>query len=100
MAAQIKRMPLGAVVERGGVHFRVWAPERKKVAVVLEKSDQEPEAEQEAYPLKPDKKGYFAGLVPQAKNGLYNPFDLAESRNFFRTRPPASSRKECTVLRK
>lgn len=69
MAAQIKRMPMGAVVERGGVHFRVWAPERKKVEVVLEQSEQEPEAEQEVYPLKPDKKGYFAGLVPQAESG-------------------------------
>ena len=69
-------MPMGAVVERGGVHFRVWAPERKKVEVVLERSEQEPEAEKEAYPLKAEKKGYFAGLVSQAKTGRLYRFRL------------------------
>ncbi len=38
-----RRYPIGAeVLDDGGTHFRVWAPRRSKVAVVLEASAQAP----------------------------------------------------------
>ena len=53
----VRRLPVGAETFATGTHFRVWAPDRSRVTVVLE--DRETELERE-----PD--GYFAGLVPGA----------------------------------
>lgn len=52
-----RRYPAGAEVVAGGVHFRVWAPQRKQVAVQLE-------ADRSLHPLTREADGYFAGLVP------------------------------------
>src|SRR5688572_4186282 len=52
-----RRYPVGAEVVSGGVHFRVWAPKRKQVAVRLE-------ADGALHPLAAEADGYFAGLVP------------------------------------
>src|SRR5689334_19664182 len=57
-----RRLPIGAEVIPGeGVHFRVWAPDRKAVAVVFNEGD--------AAALRPDGDGYFSGLVPAARPG-------------------------------
>ena len=56
-------MTLGAQVEPGGVHFRVWAPKRERVDVVLEEDGR-------SFPLTKDKTGYFSGYVPIAKAGM------------------------------
>jgi 1,4-alpha-glucan branching enzyme len=46
-----RRLPVGAeILPEGGVHFRVWAPDRKKVEVLLEE-DQSSEREKICSPL-------------------------------------------------
>jgi maltooligosyltrehalose trehalohydrolase len=57
------QMTLGAQVEPVGVRFRVWAPKRARVDVVLED-------EGRSFPLLKDEAGYFAGLVPIATAGM------------------------------
>lgn len=56
--------PLGARVESGGVLFRVWAPGRERVEIVL----YGPDAERVA-PLAPEGEGYFAARVAGAGPG-------------------------------
>lgn len=52
-----RRLPIGAeILPGGGVHFRVWAPARKRVEVVLETSGQ-------AVELESEKDGYYSGHV-------------------------------------
>lgn len=57
------QMTLGAQVESVGVRFRVWAPKRARVDVVLEESGR-------SFPLLKDEAGYFSGLVPIATAGM------------------------------
>ncbi len=57
-----RRYPVGAEVVPGeGTHFRVWAPGRREVAVVLDGGP--------AHLLTAEAEGYFAGLVAEAKAG-------------------------------
>ena len=56
-------MTLGAQVESEGVRFRVWAPKRARVDVVLEEAGR-------SFPLLKDEAGYFSGLVPIATAGM------------------------------
>jgi maltooligosyltrehalose trehalohydrolase len=58
----VRRLPVGAEVHPdGGVHFRVWAPRRKRVEVVL--------GDGSSHALEPEGKGYFAALVEEARPG-------------------------------
>ena len=58
------RLPVGAeVVSGGGAHFRVWAPKRRQVDVVLQGS------RAISASLQSSGDGYFAGFVPQARAG-------------------------------
>ena len=59
-----RRMPIGAEVMEGGTHFRVWAPRRNRVDVVLEQ-----EGEPLICPLEREPDGYFSGLIEEAKAG-------------------------------
>jgi len=69
-----RRLPVGAEVLRaGGVHFRVWAPKRKRVDVVIE--DRLSELSRE-----PD--GYFSGVVPSAGAGTLYRFKLDGGESF------------------
>ncbi|HSI35658.1 MAG TPA: malto-oligosyltrehalose trehalohydrolase [Tepidisphaeraceae bacterium] len=56
-----RRLPIGAEVYPAGVHFRVWAPKRKTVRVVI--NDAEPVA------LASEPGGYFSVLVDDTKPG-------------------------------
>lgn len=57
-------MPVGAEVLPGeGASFRVWAPKRKQVEVLLEGP------QQKVLPLTAEGNGYFSGRVPQARDG-------------------------------
>jgi maltooligosyltrehalose trehalohydrolase len=59
-----RRLPVGAEpFGDRGAHFRVWAPKRKRVEVVLAN------AEEAIAALSPESDGYFAGFVPQARPG-------------------------------
>ena len=60
------RLPEGAEVQSGGgTHFRVWAPRRERVEVVLERQSHEPLITE----LEPESAGYFSGFVRAAGAG-------------------------------
>jgi maltooligosyltrehalose trehalohydrolase len=58
-----RRLPIGAEVVPGGVHFRVWAPRCESVEVVFESASGSWPVEME---LDAEGNGYFSGLVPGA----------------------------------
>src|SRR5688572_19688300 len=63
----VRRLPVGAEVQpSGGVHFRVWAPRRRRVAVQLSGA-----AGKEGGPviLEAEANGYHSGLIPDARAG-------------------------------
>jgi maltooligosyltrehalose trehalohydrolase len=70
-----RRRPVGAEVVTGGVHLRVWAPARKRVAVVLESGDEVPLA------AEPD--GYFSALVRDLAAGARYRFRLDREEKTF-----------------
>lgn len=63
-----RRLPVGAEVVPGGVHFRVWAPRPRKVEVVL--------ADETGLTLTAEGDGYFSGLVPEAPAGALYKYRL------------------------
>jgi maltooligosyltrehalose trehalohydrolase len=69
-----RRYPVGAEVRSGGVHFRVWAPRRKSVSVVV---DDPPSA------MERDSDGYFAALVKDAAAGSRYGFRLDDQEKLF-----------------
>jgi maltooligosyltrehalose trehalohydrolase len=64
-----RRCAIGAEVQAGGVHFRVWAPKRRRVEVVFE-DKRRPVA------LEAEPGGYFSGLAPGAGAGVLYRFRL------------------------
>src|SRR5687767_1965045 len=63
-----RRLPIGAeVVPTGGVHFRVWAPRSKTVAVDLDG---------DVAPIEPEGNGYFSGLLKDAGPGMLYRYKL------------------------
>src|SRR5262249_20313461 len=61
----------------GGVHFRVWAPRRQRVEVVLERgTGPGREGEAVTVPLAAEENGYFSGLAPMARAGMLYRFRL------------------------
>jgi maltooligosyltrehalose trehalohydrolase len=57
-----RKLPVGAEIQRGGgVHFRVWAPESKRVAVELDDG-----GAVSSHSLAAEGSGYFSGLVEAA----------------------------------
>ncbi len=72
-----RRLPIGAEVQPEGVHFRVWAPKRRKVAVALAGTaadDTELEAESD---------GYFSGLSADAGAGARYGFRLDDGERVY-----------------
>jgi len=60
-----RRLPVGAEIVPGGVHFRVWAPKCRRVEVVLAEGIEE----LQAFPLEPEADGYFSVRVPHVRAG-------------------------------
>jgi maltooligosyltrehalose trehalohydrolase len=58
-----RRLPVGAEAATVGVHFRVWAPSRKRVDVVLDQDSPK------IIPLTREECGYFSGLASDAQPG-------------------------------
>ena len=56
-----RHCPVGATLTDSGVHFRVWAPIRKTVDVVIDGG--------QPVRLEAEGSGYFSGLVPGARTG-------------------------------
>ncbi|MCU7495399.1 MAG: malto-oligosyltrehalose trehalohydrolase [Ignavibacteria bacterium] len=78
---QSRKLPIGAEVQKdGGVHFRLWAPDHKKVEVVLE-AEEGASKQGRAYEMKPEGNGYFSLLVEMAKENTRYRFRLGESKN-------------------
>src|SRR4029079_7227687 len=72
-----RRLPIGAEVQPGGVHFRVWAPRRRSVTVTLE--GEWPGAAREAattVALTAEPGGYHSGTAPGAAAGTLYRFRL------------------------
>jgi maltooligosyltrehalose trehalohydrolase len=69
-----RRLPIGAEVRgAAGVHFRVWAPLRTRVDVVLSRGDGGGES---AHPLAREEGGYWSGVVDEARAGSLYRFRL------------------------
>jgi maltooligosyltrehalose trehalohydrolase len=72
----IRRRRIGAeLVSEGGVHFRVWAPRRRKVLVTVEGVG--------CYELATEPDGYFSGLVETARAGSRYRFRLDNSDQLY-----------------
>lgn len=80
-----RKFPIGAEILQNsarGVHFRVWAPEKKKVAVVLEDRSSSPSS-QTFVNLEADDQGYFSGTVKDCQAGSLYRFKLDDDSNYY-----------------
>jgi maltooligosyltrehalose trehalohydrolase len=57
-----RRLPIGAVCSNDAVHFRVWAPRRTRVDVLLD--------DRAAIQLNPEPGGYFSGTASDTRPGF------------------------------
>ena len=73
-----RRLPVGAEVQDGGVHFRVWAPGHGRVTVVVEF----PHA-RDPIELQAEANGYFGALVPGLRAGARYRFRLGEGETLY-----------------
>jgi maltooligosyltrehalose trehalohydrolase len=73
-----RRLPVGAECIDGGTHFRVWAPRRSRVDVVLEQGEKPL-----IQALEPEAGGYFSGYVEEAKARFRYRFNLDEHSGWF-----------------
>ena len=78
-----RRFPIGAEVQsERGVQFRVWAPRRQRVAVVLSPSvDFDPDAPET--PLQAEDAGYFSGRIAEACSGMCYRFRLDDDPTLY-----------------
>lgn len=94
-----RKYPIGAEMSsQKGVHFRVWAPDHKKVELVLENVGQEPVLLR----MKSEKKGYFSLYVPDAKEGTLYRYRLSQSNQWYadpasRYQPRGPNGPSCVV---
>ena len=81
--SQARRLPIGAeVLPEGGLHFRVWAPRRRRVEVVLEQSAPGRSGALIAE-LEPEGDGYFSGRMAAAATGMRYRFRLDGERALY-----------------
>ena len=71
-----RRLPVGAELSAGGVHFRVWAPDHRQVSVVLGDLEGRPGTE---HRLTPELDGYHAGFVEAIGAGALYRFRLGDT---------------------
>ncbi len=75
-----RKLPVGAELDAaGGVHFRVWAPKRKTVRVVLEDGPGAPATKD----LQPEAEGYFAATVLGAAADTVYRFEVDQENGRF-----------------
>src|SRR5437868_4797270 len=81
-ATKIKRsLPVGAeALPEGGVHFRVWAPRRKRVALQLEAGG---ESETATVEMKQDGDGYYSAFAEGARAGSLYRFRLDDDDRLY-----------------
>jgi maltooligosyltrehalose trehalohydrolase len=80
-----RRLPVGAeVLPGGGIHFRVWAPRRKRVEVVIEKGPWlKTDDAARTFRLEAEAGGYFSGAVEQAAAGALYRYRLDEDDRLY-----------------
>ena len=66
-----RRFPIGAEVQADGVHFRVWAPRRRKVELIIESK-----SERDVVGLEREENGYFSIITARARAGTLYRFRL------------------------
>ncbi|HEX7665633.1 MAG TPA: alpha-amylase family glycosyl hydrolase, partial [Polyangiaceae bacterium] len=71
-----RRFAQGAEVRENGTHFRVWAPKRSKVELVLEGKHGD------VLQLQKEKQGYFSVLAPDVRAGARYKFRLDGGDSF------------------
>jgi maltooligosyltrehalose trehalohydrolase len=70
----MRRHPVGAELVEGGVSFRVWAPSRQRVAVVLEAAE---------HPLTAESEGYHSTFVPGIGAGARYRYRLDDDETLY-----------------
>jgi maltooligosyltrehalose trehalohydrolase len=80
-----RRLPFGAeVIPEGGVHFRVWAPQREEIEVVLSGAQSQHQSGfARSFKLKREKNGYFSGIVPSAGDGTLYRYKLDDEDGLY-----------------
>lgn len=78
-----RRLPVGAEIVGDGVHFRVWAPDHERVAVVIDGDRNEP--------LNAEADGYYSGLVRGIGEGTRYAFRLDDDTTLY---PDPASRHQ------
>jgi maltooligosyltrehalose trehalohydrolase len=73
-----RRLPFGAEPLREGTHFRVWAPQRRSVALVLGT-----DGRASSIPLEADGDGYWSVFVPRAGAGARYGFRLDDDEKVY-----------------
>lgn len=65
-----RKYPIGSEVQPGGgVHFRVWAPDKKTVETAILGDSLGITSTQFYVPLSAEENGYFSGFIPEAGDG-------------------------------
>jgi maltooligosyltrehalose trehalohydrolase len=72
-----RRMPIGAELREKGVDFRVWAPQRRHVSVVLEG------AKGTGFPLTAEGNGYFSSVLSDVRREANYWFRLDEEARLY-----------------
>ena len=70
-----RRLAVGAEVRGGEAHFRVWAPRRTKIEVVIEPDG-------EAHQLDREKDGYFSGSINHLRAGSLYRFRVDDGDSY------------------
>jgi maltooligosyltrehalose trehalohydrolase len=86
-----RRWPIGAEITPAGVAFRIWAPKATAAGVVLADADRRPSGD--AVELRPDRDGYFAGMMPGIGAGALYAFSLDRGETLYPD--PASRFQPC-----
>lgn len=71
---------IGANLIGENVHFRVWAPEKRSVTLVLENGSG---VKTSSYAMKKDKDGFFSDTVPISKAGSLYRYQLDNDGNLY-----------------
>lgn len=97
--AHKRKYPIGAEIFPGGVDFRVWAPDHKKVDLVIENTEDKPPT---FIAMKKEKDGYFSLFTDKAAEGTFYRFRLANSQMLYadpasRFQPQGPNGSSCVV---
>ncbi len=76
-----RKLPVGAEIQEGGAHFRVWAPSCKAVNLVLLGADGQ--TERQVLPLEAEADGYRSGFSADAHAGDLYGYSLDEHRQLY-----------------